>query len=311
MQDQEVKPLVSIIVPVYNVELYIGECIASLTNQTYSNIEIILVDDGSKDKSGLICDDYAGKDERIKVIHIQNSGVSHARNTGIEAANGEWITFVDSDDTIDNETLTKSISYIKRHLNEIDVLQFGSTESQLEFNYSTKQEAINSHKLRKNACASLYRASIIKNNNIRFIEGLRLGEDQLFNYSVIHHSRFCQRISDNFYNYRRIETSSTFNPSTEALIRTLKEIADFPYIKEFGYYIGLLYVGHMLQFVRVTDGHEDRHFATLINKEVIKGPYPKDWGRIDRLIAIMSSLSPYLAIKSLRGILGIYKLLHR
>lgn len=92
--------MVSIIVPVYNVEEYLRECVDSVLNQTYSDVEVILVDDGSTDQSGNICDEYAKMDSRIKVIHKKNRGVSSARNTGIETASGERIIFVDSDDCI-------------------------------------------------------------------------------------------------------------------------------------------------------------------------------------------------------------------
>lgn len=92
--------MVSIIVPVYNVEEYLSECVDSVLNQTYSDIEVILVDDGSTDQSGNICDEYAEMDSRIKVIHKKNEGVSAARNTGIETASGERIIFVDSDDCL-------------------------------------------------------------------------------------------------------------------------------------------------------------------------------------------------------------------
>jgi glycosyltransferase involved in cell wall biosynthesis len=90
--------LVSIIVPVYNTAYYLPKCIKSMLNQTYHNIEIILVDDGSTDKSATICDKYAKRDKRIRVIHKKNGGVSSARNTGIENATGRYIMFVDSDD---------------------------------------------------------------------------------------------------------------------------------------------------------------------------------------------------------------------
>ena len=91
---------ISVIVPVYNVEKYIGECIKSIINQDYENIEIILVDDGSNDKSGEICDEYTLKDKRVKVIHKENGGVSSARNRGIESSTGEYIAFVDGDDYV-------------------------------------------------------------------------------------------------------------------------------------------------------------------------------------------------------------------
>lgn len=94
--------LVSIIVPIYKVEKFLEECITSLINQTYKNIEILLVDDGSPDKCGSICDNYAKKDNRIRVFHIENSGVSVARNKGLEESIGNWIIFVDGDDYVEN-----------------------------------------------------------------------------------------------------------------------------------------------------------------------------------------------------------------
>ena len=105
--------MITVIVPVYNVEKYIKECVDSLINQTYENIEIILVDDGSKDKSGTICDDYAATYDRIKVIHKKNEGLGFARNTGLRVAKGKFVTFIDSDDKADTdlvENLVKGIA---------------------------------------------------------------------------------------------------------------------------------------------------------------------------------------------------------
>ena len=96
------KRLISIIIPVYNVEEYIEQCIQSVINQTYKKLEIILIDDGSLDKSGKICDAYADRDKRIIVIHKENGGLSDARNKGIDIASGEYITFVDSDDYVED-----------------------------------------------------------------------------------------------------------------------------------------------------------------------------------------------------------------
>jgi len=101
------RPLISVIVPVYNVELYLEKCIYSILNQTYHNLEIILVDDGSPDQCGTICDYFLSLDKRIKVIHKQNGGLSDARNAGLDMANGDFIAFVDSDDTIMPEMMEK------------------------------------------------------------------------------------------------------------------------------------------------------------------------------------------------------------
>ena len=93
---------ISVIIPVYNVDEFLSECLESVINQTYNNIEIILIDDGSTDESGKICDKYGAKDKRIKVIHQENMGVSSTRNRGIDLSSGEYLTFVDSDDILDN-----------------------------------------------------------------------------------------------------------------------------------------------------------------------------------------------------------------
>ena len=110
---EDVNSLISIIVPVYNVQEYLPKCLDSIINQTYKNLEIILVDDGSTDNSGKLCDEYAERDKRIKIIHQKNSGQANARNKGIKESKGKYIAFVDSDDWIDEdfiETLEKYIS---------------------------------------------------------------------------------------------------------------------------------------------------------------------------------------------------------
>ena len=105
--------MITVIVPVYNVEKYIERCLDSVLGQTYTNLEIILVDDGSVDSSGIICDNYAEKDTRIKVIHKENGGLSSARNVGLDHATGKYIAFLDSDDCIDCETFQKCIGRLK------------------------------------------------------------------------------------------------------------------------------------------------------------------------------------------------------
>lgn len=114
---------VSIIVPVYQVEKYIRQCVDSILAQTFTDFELILVDDGSKDQSGKICDEYAGMDKRVKVIHQKNSGVASARNHGIACANGKYVCFVDADDWIEETMITKCIFQIKAK--DADVLRHG------------------------------------------------------------------------------------------------------------------------------------------------------------------------------------------
>lgn len=106
---------VSIVVPVYNVEDYLKYCVDSLINQSYKNIEIILVDDGSTDNSGRICDEYAQEDDRVRVFHIENGGLSNARNTGVNVASAEWVIFIDSDDYYDRRTVEYLVQLQKKY----------------------------------------------------------------------------------------------------------------------------------------------------------------------------------------------------
>lgn len=117
------KPLVSVVVPVYNVEKYLDRCVESIVKQTYENLEIILVDDGSLDQSGAMCDEWAQKDARIKVVHKKNGGLSDARNKGVEVATGDYIGFVDSDDYIALDTYEVLVKLIQE--NDVDISMCG------------------------------------------------------------------------------------------------------------------------------------------------------------------------------------------
>ena len=117
------KFILSVIIPVYNVEKYLRKCVDSVLAQDIADMEVILIDDGSPDNSGAICDEYAEKDTRVKVIHKENGGISTARNAGLDIARGKYITFVDSDDYLLPNTFIPNLDYIKKHP-EVDCLQF-------------------------------------------------------------------------------------------------------------------------------------------------------------------------------------------
>lgn len=118
------KALISIIIPVYKVEKYLEKCIQSVINQTYENLQIILVDDGSPDNCGKICDEYAKKDHRIEVIHKSNGGLSDARNKGLEIAKGEYIGFVDSDDYIESDMYEVLYNLLKQYNSDVSICNF-------------------------------------------------------------------------------------------------------------------------------------------------------------------------------------------
>ena len=191
---------ISVVVPVYNVEKYLEKCIDSIINQTYRNLEIILVDDGSSDKSPQICDLYAQKDERVKVIHKTNGGLSSARNVGIDCATGEYICFFDSDDFVEIdmiETLSKAImetdydlcicGYSVDTYNKTNALI--SQKSILpNFSYPSTNCSLDEYEFALGLCGyawnKLYRLQFLKENNLKFEEGVSLVEDLLFNERV-------------------------------------------------------------------------------------------------------------------------------
>jgi len=185
-----VKDLVSVIVPVYNVEKYLKKCIDSILNSDYKNIEIILVDDGSKDLSGIICDDYKESYNNIKVIHKKNGGLSSARNAGIEVSAGEYILFIDSDDYITEKFVGHLVDTMNKY--DVDVVQgnyekIDEKERSLYIpqiknkSYHSKEDILEAFFIKENilvvAWGKLYKKDLFK--NISFKEG-RNHEDNIF-----------------------------------------------------------------------------------------------------------------------------------
>ena len=137
------NPLVSVIIPVYNVEKYLEECVNSVINQTYKNIEVILVDDGSTDSSGDICDEYVMFDSRISVLHKANGGLSSARNAGMKKASGEWIYFLDSDDFLELDMLSHLVNLATRKQADIvffDACSFTDDGTDIRQSYIVKND---------------------------------------------------------------------------------------------------------------------------------------------------------------------------
>lgn len=195
-------PVFSIIVPVYNSSAYLERCLKSIINQKFKDWECILIDDGSTDNSGVICDRYSGIDNRLRVIHKSNGGVSSARNEGLRASKGDYIVFVDSDDYIGDEHL----SSFSKHVAEAPDLIMGP-ENKMFPNHLQKTQApsIEHYDLAVNIYiiwTSCYKTSIILNNNIWFDEKLSHGEDSLFFLRAFLNSKkiACTR---HYYEYER------------------------------------------------------------------------------------------------------------
>lgn len=213
-------PKISIIVPIYNSEKYLKECLDSLVNQTFKDIEIICVNDGSTDNSLEIVKHFAEKDFRIKVINQENKGQSAARNAGLKIASGEWITFIDSDDYIDLNTYERVLT-----VSNVDVICFGievygdnlyaARQADNEY-YKIKYKNLVhlNNKIRLNTdvsvCDKLFRKEIIDNYNINFPEGMHF-EDAEFYWKYILCCKTANYIDEYFYHYRRREDSIMHN----------------------------------------------------------------------------------------------------
>lgn len=205
------NPLISIIVPVYNGDKYLSRCVDSILSQTFQDFELLLVDDGSKDISSDICDNYAAKDQRIKVFHKKNGGVSSARNIGLNYAKGEWIAFIDADDYVKESYLANLwehsqkqvdlvISYAEIHSGDginkesypskfVDDTNFDSIFIENDMNWHTSP------------WSKLYKRSIIEEHHLRFCEGMHIGEDAVFLYSYMLYSNKIYISPDTDYCY--------------------------------------------------------------------------------------------------------------
>lgn len=216
--------LISVIVPVYNVESYVAKCIESIQNQSYQHLEIILVDDGSTDDSGDICDQYAAYDDRIKVIHQENGGLSAARNTGIEAANGDYIGFVDSDDYIGLTVYEDMLHLLKE--NNLDIIEFtafrdkngtiieGCNDGKLEIFDKDDALRLAMHDCFVAAWSKLYKRSVI--GDVRFPIGRKF-EDTATSYLYVANSKRVGHINRCYYYYRlnpNSITQTSFDPKS-------------------------------------------------------------------------------------------------
>ena len=205
------NPLISVIIPVYKVEKYLDKCIDSVINQTYNNLEIILVDDGSPDNCPKMCDEYAKKDKRIKVIHKENGGVGSARNKGIEKSTGDYITFVDSDDWIEKEFIHEMLDIANKY--KADYVTCGYYrvyENKKEIINGNLEEIVIDSKEYVNKLLNvqngygfchmkLIRKKVIK--NVIFNEKLVVGEDALFNIELCKHINKAVILNKSLYNY--------------------------------------------------------------------------------------------------------------
>lgn len=257
-------PLISVIVPVYNAEKTLRQCVDSILGQDYRDFELLLIDDGSKDNSPAICDEYAAKDLRVKVFHKPNGGVSSARNLGLDEAQGKWITFIDSDDyvsddyfiSVDNRnedlillqyawTRGDEVSYDKR-LSSYSVLKSEQAIRDLLNLYLTTM-------IFRAPSAAFYKSSII--GSIRFNENMKVGEDTCFVHEYLNRINSIYCIHNVFYFFRLGESDANikYGSTTEYAIQSLSFIFDtFDKIERRWHVNKMLFNSYLIYFKMVS-----------------------------------------------------------
>ena len=245
----EEKPLISVIVPIYNVKPYLEQCIESIVNQTYTNLEIILVDDGSGDGSGAMCDEYAIKESRIKVIHKENGGLVSARKAGIQIATGDYVTYVDGDDWLDEDAYESLLNSLDGKMP--DVISYGMKENYTDNIVVCKNKIVSGYydvaKMKHQVypymlCngefyefgvipsigAKLVKRDILLSCQMKVREQVTIGEDAVCNMAVFLKAKSCVLSDKTPYHYRKRMDSMMGNSievkEIKALFQNLKEV---------------------------------------------------------------------------------------
>lgn len=310
------NPLLSIIVPVYKVEKFLGDCITSITNQKFCDFEVILVDDGSPDNCPRLCDEWAAKDKRIKVIHKTNGGLSDARNCGIDAATGDYVWFVDSDDVITPNALINISEFIKTN-NAVDAVACQIIESKDGQNrvlgnlsvWESGQSVISNADYVDGVVSILpsvryiVKRNIYTDNDLRFIVGV-LHEDIPFCHMLINFTKSIGLLQEPVYVYRirggSITTTSNIE-SCYSLVKSLKKINEFidtnVSVKDQSWFLNMIYDYFYEIFLRIYPFINKPEYKLFMSKnglylknEFVKiRPYLKGKRRI---LSYLFNLSP-------------------
>ena len=312
------EPKISIIVPVYNVEQYLERCVESILKQTVDNFELLLINDGSSDNSGQLCDELSRRDNRIRVLHIQNGGVSNARNLGIQSSRGEWISFIDSDDFVTeyyletllqpvetDETIGFSIGKL-HHIQNGVVTPFQNTTSEVT-GWNTEQtlkELLTTEKTSFFPVAKIFRKSLIKDH--KFNTQYHLAEDALFLTEVLLQTKCNTVFIDKpiyFYDHREGSATTSVNQYVFDTVTVYQEIIhmvkkEFPNLqpelnnREYWSYITVydkLIFANNNQFSEKEK--EYRRWILKHKKEIMKDQY---FTKFRKIAIAFLSVSPFL-----------------
>lgn len=320
----------SVVIPVYNVEKYITECVDSILRQTYKDFELILVDDGSQDNSPVICDNYQKRDARVKVIHKLNGGQSSARNAGATIAKGKYIIFIDSDDFILDENAFRKIVdtadeqdiIFYKHCKFIDATKqlknctYNYAQLSMEDSYILMlKKMVATDSFFGMAWNKCIRRKLIENNDIKFEEGL-LGEDMDWIYQIVTNAKSLSVIDQPFIAYRQRENSITKEVK-------LKHLSDFVYILKKWYekidngnytkiekevYLGALakyYSNMLITYVRVNDKNKYQYDKQIKRLSVLLkygiSKRPRMISRIYRIFGFRVTVTALGIVDKIKG----------
>lgn len=287
--------LISVIVPIYNVERYLRQCLDSLINQTYNELEVIMVDDGSKDSSGKICDEYSEKYDNFKVVHKENAGLGMARNTGFEHIKGEYVTFVDSDDylepdciaTLYNELRNKDVDMckggFKRVIDSGKIVSNRIYDNELFQGEKAKKEMLprmigssptKHDSIEMCVCGALYNTKPIFEHNLRFpSERELISEDLVFNIDYMQYANGACTIDKAGYNYRvnlgSLSTSyrkDRFEASKHFYLEMHKKLMDLGYGDDTVLRLQRMFFIYIKMCIKQENGHlKDMSFKTNLS----------------------------------------------
>lgn len=315
--------MISIIIPVYNVEKYLPQCLDSILSQTYKDFEVILVDDGSPDNSGKICDEYASKDSRVRVIHQENAGVSVSRNIGIEKAEGEWITFIDSDDFVESDYL----EHFELDIDDADLivqgLEYYDSRNGKNFkkvkvkNCTLSEDTFMNDVTNNNLLGSGYPvAKAFKRNllssDVRFNTAISFHEDHIFVLDAMYAAKKIRLADSVAYKYRYYHSSNTLstkrhpwanlNKAADGMLACLDRMKHRFWENESEYSHTILSFAYhpkisaVFEMIRTVNKYSERkqHYRTIINIKQLKELY-RPIGSKDKLIKTILVYAPYFA----------------
>ena len=325
------EDLISIIVPVYKVEKYLCKCLNSIIYQTYKNIEVILVDDGSPDNSGNICDNYAKKDSRIKVIHKENGGLAEARNAGLKIATGQYIGFVDSDDYIEEDMFETMYNLSKMYDAEISIVSYKEWKNGIilndmnsgELDIYNKTEAIKEllidSKIQSYMWNKLFKRHLFENTEFPSSKNF---EDIATTLKLFEKSKTVIRLEVAKYNYIRRDDSIIGNRSVKTYNDYLDVILDkylylfnkYPEIEEYNAYnfiINMIWVYTIIVYYNINELYSkyDEYFK-LFKKLVIKYNYllEKELDNYNKAILNMIMLNKEVSMSAIKELYNSFRI---